>query len=767
MTTRVLIVDDDSNNRYMLETILKGYGFEVVSATNGREALDQARLAPPDLIVTDILMPVMDGYTLCREWKSDDQLKWIPLIFYTATYTESKDEKFALSLSADRFVEKPQEPDVLISIIREVLSENYEARQAPAKPLGEEMEFFRQHNKALFSKLEKKMVDLEVANQKLSKLEEHYRLSFENASDVIYTIDTDLTITSMSPSIKKILGYAPEDLVGRNIADLTNIFNRETLEEVISNITMVLKGEKIFSPAYEFIARDGVRKFCDINSAPIIDNGNVTGVVSIARDVTSRKQSEKALHEAFMKSQELEFIINHSPAVAWLWKAEPGWPVEYVSDNISIYGYTPDDFISGEVSYSSIIHPDDLSRAGEEVEHYTKAGKKEFSQEYRIFSRSGNIHWIDDRTWIRRGSNGSITHYQGISLDVTEYKQADEALKEARRRIDDIIDFLPDATFAIDLEGTVIAWNRAMEQLTGVPTTEILGKGNYEYAIPLYGERRPILIDLILMRDDDFEKRHYEDVQREGNTLRADAYMPMLNEGKGATIWGTAAKLFDVSGNIVGAIESIRDITEQRKNQRHLQETLERLRNAVETTIQVMVSAVEARDPYTAGHQLRVADLVHAIAREMNLPEEKIDSIRMAASIHDIGKLSVPAEILAKPTHLSDNEFSLVKEHPRSGYEILKDVETEYPLAEIVYQHHERLDGSGYPRGLKGEEILLEARIIAVADVVEAMASHRPHRPTLGIEAAIDEITRNKGILYDPDVVDTCLVLLNGKGYKL
>ncbi len=139
----------------------------------------------------------------------------------------------------------------------------------------------------------------------------------------------------------------------------------------------------------------------------------------------------------------------------------------------------------------------------------------------------------------------------------------------------------------------------------------------------------------------------------------------------------------------------------------------------------------------------------------------------MAASIHDIGKLSIPAEILSRPTKLSDTEFSLIKEHPRIGYDILKDVITGYPLAEIVYQHHERLDGSGYPRGLKCEEILLEARIIAVADVVEAMASHRPYRPTLGMEAALDEITRNRGILYDPDVVDTCRSLFNEKGYRL
>jgi HD-GYP domain-containing protein (c-di-GMP phosphodiesterase class II) len=180
-----------------------------------------------------------------------------------------------------------------------------------------------------------------------------------------------------------------------------------------------------------------------------------------------------------------------------------------------------------------------------------------------------------------------------------------------------------------------------------------------------------------------------------------------------------------------------------------------------------MVSAVEARDPYTSGHQLRSTDLARAIATEMGLPQEKIDGIRMAGSIHDIGKLSIPAEILSKPTRLTELEFSLIKEHSQKGYDMLKDVESPWPLAEIVYQHHERMDGSGYPRNLKGDDILMEARIMAVADVVESMASHRPYRPALGIEAALEEIKKNKGILYDDAVADACLRLFQEKDFQL
>jgi putative nucleotidyltransferase with HDIG domain len=211
----------------------------------------------------------------------------------------------------------------------------------------------------------------------------------------------------------------------------------------------------------------------------------------------------------------------------------------------------------------------------------------------------------------------------------------------------------------------------------------------------------------------------------------------------------------------------VHDITDRKLAEEALQRTLESLRKAFGTTIQVMVSAVETRDPYTAGHQLRSADLARSIATEMGLPQEKIDGIRMAGSIHDIGKLSVPSEILSKSTKLTNIEFSLIKEHSQKGYEMLKDVESPWPLAQIVYQHHERMNGSGYPRNLKGDEILTEARIMAVADVVESMASHRPYRPALGIEAALEEIEKNKGTLYDADAVDACLRLFRDKGFQL
>jgi len=194
-----------------------------------------------------------------------------------------------------------------------------------------------------------------------------------------------------------------------------------------------------------------------------------------------------------------------------------------------------------------------------------------------------------------------------------------------------------------------------------------------------------------------------------------------------------------------------------------LKQSFEELRRSLKGTIHALASAVEMKEPYTARHQRRVAGLACVIAKDMGLSDEKIEGMRMAGLMHDIGKLSVPAEILSKPSHLTGTEFDLLKAHPQVAYDILKAIDFPWPVAEIVLQHHERMDGSGYPQGFKGDDILFEARILAVADVVDAMSSHRPYRPALGIDKAMEEIRKNKGKLYDPDVVASCLRVCSEK----
>ncbi len=210
----------------------------------------------------------------------------------------------------------------------------------------------------------------------------------------------------------------------------------------------------------------------------------------------------------------------------------------------------------------------------------------------------------------------------------------------------------------------------------------------------------------------------------------------------------------------------LRDITGRKRAEEELKKSLERLQKTFEDTINALVSALERRDPYTAGHQKRVTNLACAIGKEIDLPKVLIDGLRLAGLVHDVGKIQIPTEVLIKPTHLSEIEFVMIKMHPQVGYDILKAIEFPYPVAQIVLQHHERMDGSGYPAGLSDEDILLEARILGVADVVEAMSSHRPYRPALGVDIALDEITKHKRDLYDLEVVDACLKLFYEKRFK-
>ena len=204
---------------------------------------------------------------------------------------------------------------------------------------------------------------------------------------------------------------------------------------------------------------------------------------------------------------------------------------------------------------------------------------------------------------------------------------------------------------------------------------------------------------------------------------------------------------------------------QRRQAEEALQRSYEQLRETFIETVNALASTIEMKDPYTAGHQRWVTSLACAIAKEMELSEKQIEGIRMAGLIHDIGKINIPAEILSKPGHLSEIQYNMVTMHPQVGCDILKEIQFPWPVAEIVLQHHERMDGSGYPQGLSGEEIRLEARILAVADAVEAMSSHRPYRPAHGIEKALEEISQCKGILYDSEVVDACLKLFNEKRF--
>lgn len=330
-----------------------------------------------------------------------------------------------------------------------------------------------------------------------------------------------------------------------------------------------------------------------------------------------------------------------------------------------------------------------------------------------------------------------------------ERKRIEERLRESEDKFRTLAEKSPNMIF-INKRGRIVYANQRLEEIMGYKSDEFYSP-DFDFLTLIAPESRDTV-------QSNF-KRHME-----GEELLPYEYSLITKENKRIeAIITTKLIHYDGENAILGIVT---DISERRRAEKELQESFRKLRRTLDDTVKALASLVDIKDPYTAGHQQRVTKLACAIAKEMGLPNEQIEAIKIAGSIHDIGKISIPAEILSKPTSLSEGEISIIQSHPQVGYNILKEIEFPWPVAEIVLQHHERMLGSGYPRGIIGEDILLEARILGVADVVEAMSSHRPYRPAYGLDKALQEIHKNRAILYDPVVVDACLRLFQEKGFK-
>jgi PAS domain S-box-containing protein/putative nucleotidyltransferase with HDIG domain len=327
-------------------------------------------------------------------------------------------------------------------------------------------------------------------------------------------------------------------------------------------------------------------------------------------------------------------------------------------------------------------------------------------------------------------------------------------LKEREQWLTTILKSISDAVIVTDQEGKITFMNPVAETLTAYAQDEALGKNVFEIYRIIDDKNLGTTDQLI---QDRIKSEMF--IQRANQLLvsKSNDIVPVDT---------VQTNLIDHKESISGSVVVIRDITKKLEAEAKTLESLEKLRMAMGGIIQAMAYTVEKRDPYTAGHQRRVADLARAIATEMKLPDDQVDGIRLAGVVHDVGKIAIPSEILSKPGSLTELEYNLVKKHPEVGYDILKNIDFPWPIAEIVFQHHERLDGSGYPQGKRGDQILLEAKILSVADVMEAMASHRPYRAALGIEKAMEELDGNKGALYDAAVVGICLDLFKKKKYE-
>jgi PAS domain S-box-containing protein len=566
----------------------------------------------------------------------------------------------------------------------------------------------------------------------LRKSEEKFRTFMETASDLMHISDKDLNFTYVNQAMARTLGYSKEEMIGMNIAQ---VLKKEiTQNDLKRNVEkLIKKGELIFETVR--VAKDGTEIQGELKNVAIFDNdGMFSGTGGVFRDITERKQIEQELRESEEKYREL---INGMDDTAWVIDFD-GKFIDINKAAVEVLGYSRKELLA--------MRPNDID-SSLDAEKITGLIKGMGTDKLQVFETT---HTTKNGKKIPVEIKSTLITYKGqqailsIARDITERKRAEEALRESAEQYRILTNTAMDGFLKLDQEGHILDVNRAYCDFLDYSKEELL---------------KMTIADIEAIETPDKVKKHMKKVMEVGS----DRFESRLRHKDGRIIDIEASSTYSPqTGNL---LIFHRDISDRKRAEHELHRSYQQMQEMLVTTVNALASTVEMKDQYTAGHQPRVTQLACAIAEEMGLPEEQRNGIRMAGLVHDIGKIMVPAEILNKPGPLTEIQYEMVKMHPQASYDILKGIKFPWPVAHIVLQHHELMDGSGYPEGLSGNEILLEARILTVANVVEAMISHRPYRAAYDIKEALAEISKNKGILYDPVVVDACLKLFDEKRF--
>ena len=558
-----------------------------------------------------------------------------------------------------------------------------------------------------------------------------------SSHDAIFSKDLDGTITSWNAAAEGLHGYSAEEAIGRSVAILMPPGREGEAQELIER---VLHEGQVTRFETQRKRKDGSLVDVELRMSPIHDSvGDIVAVSVIGHDITERVRAER---ERRQSEEKFAAAFHASPDLISITRLSDGTILEVNEGFSQLLGYAHAEIIGKNTPELSIwADPADratvitsLEESGQINEFETTLRCKDGTLVTGIDS-ARTIEFQDEPCFL------SVIH------DITERKQAEDQVRAASLHARSLVEANLDPLVTISPEGKITDVNEATVRVIGVPHETLIGTDFSDY-----------------FTEPDKARASYREVLKSGQVRD---YPLSLRHVSGSVIEVeyNATVYRDEAGEVVGVFAAARDVTERKETEQQLQRSLSQLQAITEEVIAAIADIVEVRDPYTAGHERRVAELALAMATQMGLDEETVTGVRVASLLHDVGKITVPTEILSKPGRLSEVEFQLIRTHPQASHDVLHGIEFPWPVAEVALQHHERLDGSGYPRGLAGDEIILEARILAVADVVEAMASHRPYRPALGIDAALEEIEQHSGGLYDAAVTEACVELFRRQGF--
>jgi PAS domain S-box-containing protein len=578
------------------------------------------------------------------------------------------------------------------------------------------------------------------AKQAAADALDYTRLLIASSAVGILTYKATGTAVSANAAAARIVGGTEEQLKAQNFREIESWKQSGLLslaEQALATNRAVQK--EIHIPATTF----GNNCWFVARLAPFEYNSE-RHLLAVLSDITERIRAEQVLRD---KDQLLSETQRIAQVGGWIYEltGEVSWSEEMYR----IYGVSPATVIPTLEFALNQIHPEDRQAMQTWIAAGV-AGQRLDELQFRIVRPDGTVRFVLGRGELRHDADNRPLRMIGTAEDITERKRAHEALDESEGKYRALVEQQSlVGIFLFDGEKVLYQNPRADEifgykpgELVGHPVKSLVADEDW----PMVEREFPRL----LSGEIPFIKRDFRGRRKDGREVIINAHSTRARSGGRPVVIGV-----------------LQDVTDQRRAEQKSQDQVAQLEVAFMHTVEVATRLGEMRDPYTAGHERRVAEIAVAISAELGFDARRQQGLRIAGYLHDIGKITIPLEILSKPGRLNAAEFALVKGHPQASYDILKDVEFPWPVAQVALQHHERMDGSGYPQGLKGEAILFEARVMAVADTIEAMASHRPYRPGLGVDKALVEIERGRGSAYDPIVVDACLKLFREKGYQL